>query len=227
MEAVLYHLVVPKPDLTIDALKEAAAEFADVEKAHGEPSLYGITDGKAIGTYLEQKFRRFLAERFHFDLGNSAKGIDFPSLSVDTKTTSVRQPQSSCPFRSGRQKVYGLGYSVLVFVYEKSDDHDAKTGRLDIQHVIFVDAPRTGDFQMTKGLRQIVDNDGNIDDLIAFMQDKQLPVDDIEAQRLAEEIMANKPEQGYLTVSNALQWRLQYSRVIEQAGTVDGVVRIR
>ena len=123
IEAVLYHLVVPKPDLTIDALKEAAAQFADVEKAHGEPSLYGITDGK--------------------------------------------------------------------------------------------------------GLRQIVENDGNIDDLIAFMQDKQLPVDDIEAQRLAEEIMVNTPEQGYLTVSNALQWRLQYSRVIEQAGTVDGVVRIR
>ena len=80
---------------------------------------------------------------------------------------------------------------------------------------------------MTRGLRQIIDNDGNLDDLIAFMQDKQLPVDDIEAQRLAEEIMANKPEQGYLTVSNALQWRLQYSRVIEQAGMVDGVVRIR
>jgi hypothetical protein len=26
------------------------------------------------------------------------------------------------------------------------------------------------------------------------------------------------PELGYLTISNALQWRLQYSRVIEQAG---------
>lgn len=216
-----------KPDLTIETLQSSAAEFAIFESAFGEPLLYGVTDGKAVGTYLEQKFRRFLAERYIFEQGNSAKGIDFPSLDVDTKTTSVRQPQSSCPFKAGRQKVFGLGYSVLVFVYEKTDDHDAKTGRLDIQHVIFVEASRTGDFQMTKGLRQIVENDGNIDDLMGFMQDKQLPVDEIEAKRLAEEVLTGPPEQGYLTISNALQWRLQYSRVIEQAGSVSGVVRIK
>jgi hypothetical protein len=112
-------------------------------------------------------------------------------------------------------------------VYEKTDDHDAKTGRLDIQHVIFVEASRTGDFQMTKGLRHIVENNGNVDDLMAFMFDKQLPVDEIELKRLAEEILGKKPEQGYLTISNALQWRLQYSRVIDQAGSVPGVLRIR
>ncbi len=216
-----------KPALTIETLQSSAAEFAVFESAFGEPLLYGVTDGKAVGTHLEQKFRRFLAERSMFDQGNSAKGIDFPSLDVDTKTTSVRQPQSSCPFKSGRQKIFGLGYSVLVFVYEKTDDHDAKTGRLDIRHMIFVEASRTGDFQMTKGLRQIVENDGNIDDLMAFMQDKQLPIDEIEAKRLAEQVLASPPEQGYLTISNALQWRLQYSRVIEQAGSVSGVVRIR
>jgi hypothetical protein len=62
---------------------------------------------------------------------------------------------------------------------------------------------------------------------MAFMFDKQLPVDEIEAKRLAEEVLKSKPEQGYLTVSNALQWRLQYTRVIDQAGGVSGVVRIR
>lgn len=216
-----------KPALTIEALQRSAADFADLEKAFGEPLLYGVTDGKAVGTYLEQKFRRYLAERYAFDEGNSAKGIDFPSLDVDTKTTGVRQPQSSCPFKSGRQKIFGLGYSLLIFVYEKSDDQDAKTGRLDIQNVIFVEAARTGDFQMTKGLREIVEKEGNIDDLMAFMFDKQLPVDEIEAKRLAEEILSNKPEQGYLTISNALQWRLQYARVIDQAGSVAGVVRVR
>ncbi len=218
---------MPKPALTIETLKTSAAEFAALEAAYGEPLLYGVTDGKAVGTYLEQKFRRFLAERYLFDEGNSAKGIDFPSLDVDTKTTSVRQPQSSCPFKSGRQKIFGLGYSVLIFVYEKTDDHDAKTGRLDIQHVIFVEASRTGDFQMTKGLRQIVESEGSVDDLMAFIQDKHLPVDEIEAKRLAEEVLDTPPEQGYLTISNALQWRLQYSRVIEQAGSVSGVVRIK
>lgn len=225
--SVHYHHLVTKPALTVEAVQRGAADFADLEKAFGEPLLYGVTDGKAVGTYLEQKFRRYLAERYAFEEGNSAKGIDFPSLDVDTKTTSVRQPQSSCPFKSGRQKIFGLGYSVLIFVYEKTDDHDAKTGRLDIQHVIFVEASRTGDFQMTKGLRQIVENNGNVDDLMAFMFDKQLPVDEIELKRLAEEVLGKKPEQGYLTISNALQWRLQYSRVIDQAGSVPGVLRLR
>jgi len=77
------------------------------------------------------------------------------------------------------------------------------------------------------GIKQILENDGNIDDLVAFMEDRRLPVDDIQAYKLAEEILQNPPEIGYLTISNALQWRLQYRRVIEKAGEIDGIVRIR
>jgi hypothetical protein len=32
---------------------------------------------------------------------------------------------------------------------------------------------------------------------------------------------------GYLTISNALQWRRQYGRVIVEAGLVDGITRIK
>ena len=216
-----------KPTLTVKSLKKIAAQFAAIESRHGEPEMYGVTDGKAVGTYLEHKFRTYLAERYRFKAGNSAMGIDLPALHVDMKTTSIAQPQSSCPFKSARQKVYGLGYALLVFVYDKSDDHRAKTARLDIKHVIFVDADRTADYQMTTGLEKILDNDGNKEDLVAFLNDKLLPVDEIGAERLAEEIMTNKPKIGYLTISNALQWRLQYGRVIDKAGTVDGVHRVR
>lgn len=216
-----------KPDLTIAKLTRTAREFAAVESLHGETTLYGVTDGKAVGTYLELKFKKYLLERFRFVEGNAASGIDLPELSVDFKTTSIRQPQSSCPFKSGRQKVFGLGYSLLVFVYEKTDDHEAKTGRLDIQHVIFIDADQTGDYQMTRGIREIVERSGNVDDLMAYMSDKNLPVDEIELRRIAEEILARKPEQGYLTISNALQWRLQYGRVIDRAGEVPGIHRVK
>lgn len=34
---------------------------------------------------------------------------------------------------------------------------------------------------------------------------------------LAERILQNPPQLGYLTISNALQWRLQYSRIIDIA----------
>jgi hypothetical protein len=54
-----------------------------------------------------------------------------------------------------------------------------------------------------------------------------LPVDEIEANRIADELLQNKPNVGYLTISNALQWRLQYSRVIHEAGDIDGVVRVK
>jgi hypothetical protein len=80
---------------------------------------------------------------------------------------------------------------------------------------------------MTKGLREIIEREGNEEDLVAFMQDKMLPVDEIEIRRIAQDMLTTPPEQGYLTISNALQWRLQYGRVIVQAGFVDGITRIR
>ena len=215
-----------KSSLTIDNLLTEAALFSVKESAHDEPALYGVTDGKAVGTYLEHKFVTHLMNKYSFAGGNSASGIDIPSLDVDIKVTSIKQPQSSCPFKSGRQKIFGLGYSLIVFVYEKSDDPARKTGRLKMHHTIFVEKERTGNYQMTRGLREVIERDGNAEDLVAFMQDRNLPVDEIEANAIAEKLLREKPEEGYLTISNALQWRLQYGRVIQKAGTVSGIKRI-
>jgi len=215
------------PKLTLDALKTEAGKFAEEESARWEPSLFGITDGKAVGTYFEHKFREHLRQKYEYREGSSASGIDFPELGVDVKVTSIRQPQSSCPFRSARQKVYGLGYSLLVFVYEKLDDPSTSTSKLIILHTIFVHRDRTGDFQTTTGLRRILDNQGNKDDLLAFIEERRLPLDEVGASALADEILAKPPKVGYLTVSNALQWRLQYRRVIELAGEAPGVERLR
>ena len=212
--------------LTIEALRAEAATFADAESSHDEPRLFGVTDGKAVGTYLEQKFQALLRTKYTFDEGNAARGIDFPGLKVDMKVTSITQPQSSSPFKSARQKVVGLGYSLLVFVYQKTDDQEKQTGNLHIWHTIFVDASRTADYQTTRRIREIIEREGNEDDLIAYMSDRNLPIDDIDARRLAEELLENPPLLGYLTISNALQWRLQYKRVIDMAGTVDGILRV-
>ena len=214
-------------DLTVELLRAEAGTFAEIESVHDEPALYGVTDGKAVGTYFEHKFQAYLHTKYDYEEGSSAKGIDFPGLGVDMKVTSIRQPQSSCPYKSARQKIYGLGYSLLVFVYEKTDNTAKATGRLNIQHVIFVEASRTADFQMTTGLIDVLKNEGNKDDLIAFMSDKMLPVGDIEASNIADELLEHPPETGFLTISNALQWRLQYRRVIDRAGSVPGVIRVK
>ncbi|MHB8380878.1 MAG: type II restriction-modification system restriction endonuclease [Candidatus Binataceae bacterium] len=211
----------------MQALQTEARKFAEEESVHVEPSLFGVTDGKAVGTYLEQKFRVWLGDKYEFKFGNSAKGIDFPDLEVDLKVTSIRQPQSSCPFDSARQKVFGLGYSLLVFVYQKTDDGAANAATLDIQHAIFVEKELTGDFQTTRGILEILHREGNAEDIAAFLADRNLPLDEIGRETLVREILHTTPRQGYLTISNALQWRLQYARVIEQAGTVEGLIRVR
>lgn len=216
-----------KPILTIDDLRAEAAQFAEVESVYDEPSLYGVTDGKAVGTYLEHKFTSYLANTYAYKAGNSASGIDLPGLGVDKKVTSVKQPQSSCPFKSASQKIFGLGYHLLVFVYEKTDDEQNRTARLNMQHTIFVEQERTADFQTTKGLIDILEREGNKDDVVAFIIERNLPVDEIGAAQLADRIFDNPPKQGYLTISNALQWRLQYGRVIQQAGAVSGILRVR
>ena len=107
--------------LTLEKLKTAAADFLGELNQTPIADLYGITDGKAVGTYVEHAFHAHLRKRYTYTLGSSASGIDFPELEVDLKVTSSRQPQSSCPFREASQKVYGLGYHLLVYVYDKLD----------------------------------------------------------------------------------------------------------
>jgi len=222
---ILVHAEMDK--LTVAALCHEAAKFSKRESAHHEPSLFGVTDGKAVGTYVEHKFQAYLHTRFRYEEGSSARGIDFPELAVDMKVTSVRQPQSSCPYKSARQKIFGLGYSLLVFVYEKKDDEARHTSNLNIVHSVFVKEDCTADFQTTTGFRRILENDGNLDDLLAFIEERNLPVDEIGAKAIAEDLLETPPKVGYLTISNALQWRLQYRRVIEKAGTVTGILRLR
>lgn len=217
-----------KPTLTVEFLLDEAKLFAEIESVYPEPTLYGVTDGKAVGTYIERKFKAYLATKYTFTPGISASGIDLPGLNVDIKVTSIVQPQSSCPFKSARQKIFGLGYSLLIFVYSKTDDSETRTSTLKILHTIFVQKERTADYQMTTKLKEILLNNGNPDDLVAFMHDRYLPIDDIEAYTIANEILSGTPLiEGYLTISNALQWRLQYSRVIAEAGKVSGIIRLR
>jgi hypothetical protein len=216
-------------ELTIALLKNEVKNFSEIESNHEESSIFGSTDGKAVGTYLEHKFQSYLEGNYTFLKGNSASGIDFPgeTINTDIKVTSITQPQSSCPFKSARQKIYGLGYNLLVFVYEKKDNNKTKKSRLNILHSVFVDNDRTADYQLTTSINNILDNNGNKDDLIALFFEKNLPVDEIEASNFADEVFKHRPEIGYLTISNALQWRLQYGRIIEKAGVISGIDKLK
>lgn len=213
-----------RPELTIDELIKSAREFCEIEGRKNHIDLLGVTDGKAVGTYVEHRFQRFLQSNYTVVVGSSAKGIDLPGSSImtDIKVTSITQPQSSCPFRNARQKIFGLGYNLLVFVYEKRDTDMVCT--LQFTHCTFINKERTADFTITKRLREMIFDGANKEDIIGFLEDKNIPGDEIVYNDLADEILSCPPEQGFLTISNALQWRLQYSRVIALDNSVQGVI---
>lgn len=210
--------------LSIEDLKKEAKIFCEFMCKENHKSLIGVTDGKAVGTYVEHRFQQHLKSKYDLKVGSSAKGIDLPGedIQTDIKVTSIAQPQSSCPFKNTRQKIFGLGYNLLVFVYDKKDTSSSST--LDFKYCTFIAASRTADYTITKRLREMIDDGANKEDVIGFLADKNVPGDEMVYNDLANEILSKKPEQGYLTISNALQWRLQYSRVIALNNSVDGVL---
>jgi len=210
--------------LNIENLQKEAKSFCEKESKKNHPSLLGITDGKAVGTYVEHRFKKYLVSKYDLQIGNSAKGIDLPSLDINTdiKVTSIVQPQSSCPFKSARQKIFGLGYNLLVFVYDKKDT--SSESRLSFLYCTFIKKERTADYTITKRITEMIKDNANKEDFISFLSDKNIPGDEIIYSDLADEILSNPPLQGYLTISNALQWRLQYARVIHLKNKVDGVL---
>jgi hypothetical protein len=215
-----------KQNLTIEHVIIEAKAFCIAQSNTPNKELFGITDGKAVGTHIEHKFQQYLADRYELKVGSSAKGIDLPSVDIDIKVTSIKQPQSSCPFKDAKQKIFGLGYNLLVFVYDKIDNPKTKTANLDFVSCSFISKERTADYTTTFRLREMVKDKANVEDIIAYLNDKNIPADEITLHQLAEQILKTPPEQGYLTISNALQWRLQYQRIVTLSDSVAGINKI-
>lgn len=216
------------PELTIETLKKAAREFCNNESVYQNKELYGVTDGKAVGTFIEHKFQKYLEDHYTYEKGSSAKGIDLPgeNIQTDIKVTSIRQPQSSCPFKDAKQKIFGLGYNLLVFVYDKVDNPKTGNAILNFVSCSFLEKERTADYTTTFRVREMIKDGANKEDIIAYLNDKNIPADDITLGQLADQILNSIPKQGYLTISNALQWRLQYARVVNLAETIEGITKI-
>ena len=201
----------------------SAEAFCKQESGKYRKELFGVTDGKAIGTFVEHLFQVYLSKNYEMEVGSSANGLDLPSVNTDIKVTSIKQPQSSCPFKDSKQKIYGLGYNLIVFVYKKVDDTKQKKGMLEFVSCTYIDKRRTADYQTTTGLKQIIENNGNADDIFAFLNDHKIPADEVTLMNIAKDILKNPPLIGYLTISNALQWRLQYSRIVSLNEAIDGI----
>jgi hypothetical protein len=214
--------------LKIENLISCAKQFCEQESQTPNSELFGVTDGKAVGTYIEHKFKDFLLSKYELQVGSSTNGIDLPSseINTDIKVTSIKQPQSSCPFKNAQQKIFGLGYNLLVFVYDKHDDAKTKTALLDFVSCSFIEKDRTADYQTTTTLLQMIDNKANAEDIFAYLNDRNIPADEVTLMQMAEQILKNPPKIGYLTDSFVLVKQSPYNQIMEAKDTVSGIKKI-
>lgn len=119
-----------------------------------------------------------------------------------------------------------MGYNLLVFVYDKVDDPKTAAAKLDFVSCSFLEKERTADYTTTFRIREMIKDGAIKEDIIAYLNDKNIPADDITLGLIADQILSNTPKQGYLTISNALQWRLQYARVVNLAEAVEGITKV-
>ncbi len=75
-----------KKNLTINRLKNAAKLFCEQESTYNNKDLYGVTDGKAVGTYIEHRFQEYLSKNYTYEQGNAANGIDLPGKLMELAT---------------------------------------------------------------------------------------------------------------------------------------------
>lgn len=214
------------PKLTIEKLKAEAKQFCITESKIKNAELFGITDGKAVGTYVEHKFQQQLTAKYEVVIGSSASGIDLPSPDIltDIKVTSIKQPQSSCPFKDAKQKIFGLGYNLLVFVYDKKDDPKTRTSILDFVSCAFISKERTADYTTTYRLREMISDGANEEDIAAFLRDTNIPVDDISLKRLAQQVIKTQPQQGYLGKKNIPF--SYYQHIVDMSEVVSGISNV-
>lgn len=209
--------------LTIDKLKKEAKLFCEQESKINHKDLFGITDGKAIGTYIEHRFKEHLKDKYEITIGSSAKGVDLPDpdINTDIKVTSITNPQSSSPFKNIEQKIYGLGYNLLIFIYKKNDINNKCY--IGFKHCIFLESEKSGDYTLTKILRKMIELNAKESDIFEILNDNNFPGNEKTLKKLAKKILINPPKQGYLTISNAFQWRLKYNKIIRLKDNLEEV----
>ncbi|XHR27377.1 MAG: hypothetical protein ACFUZC_15690 [Chthoniobacteraceae bacterium] len=212
----------PLSPITCDQLKTEAAAFAQAHTRHSEPALVGL-DFPVVEAYYLLRFKRELARRYELPEDPEEDGIAFPDIKVDVKFVNDRLNDSFCPMISRLQKVKGLGYDVLLFVYHQESDFAAGTVWLEIRRAIWVENYRTADWYATTSLLDCLAKKPLMEDLLSLFDDFPFMLHPGEAWKLAEDSLKKPPQQGYAAIGRASLWHIRWGRVISEAGKVDGI----
>jgi len=195
--------------LTLETLRAALPALREGLASMWARTPVPATDPKSLAMFAERTLHRWLQTRFDYRTGSSANGLDFPDVPMDFKLTDAARPQSSIPAAGRHEMLWGLGYHVLVAIYQKSPRDGAIYLALD--DLWCLDAEQTADRRTTEEVQRLVRHDAR-DGVLARYLEQRLPFCRAEEARVqVARIRAQPPVLGQLTLSPAMQYRATYN----------------
>lgn len=124
-----------------------------IQEMESNPSDYLGIEVKTRGTLIETNCKNFLEQKLGISIGGSAaNGVDLPIFNTDIKSTSMNQPQSSSPYKSISEKLFGFPYNILLFIYRIDDDS------FTVEHCAYIPQEYTGCKLGTRFIKKLNDD---------------------------------------------------------------------
>lgn len=195
---------------------DSVAEFCAEMESRTVPEDKSGTS-KQIGTYFEKKLRDWF-ENIHglVSEGSVAEDIDLPAFNLDVKTTSNRQPQSSSTFDDPGERIVGVDYNILLFIYHKQSVDGGN--KFQIKTCAYIPKERASDYRKSDDAVKLVADyrEGKLSESELREQLENLTGVGAISDEKFEEIKENPPEKGAITITPALQWRFNYNKMVKE-----------
>lgn len=187
---------------------------ADIETRTVPENKSGTS--KQIGTYFEKELRNWFEEKHGLvSEGSVAEDLDLPAFNLDVKTTSNRQPQSSSTFDDPGERIIGVDYNILLFVYDKQSVDGGN--QFNIVSCAYIPKERASDYRKSENAKKLVADyrEGKLSESELREQLEDLTGIGAISDEKFEEIKENPPEKGAITITPAMQWRFNYNKMVK------------
>ena len=203
-------------ELNLRNYLDSVAEFcAEMESRTVPPDKSGTS--KQIGTYFEKELRDWFEDKHGLvSDGSVAEDIDLPAFNLDVKTTSNRQPQSSSTFDDPGERIVGVDYNILLFVYDKQSVDGGN--KFEIKTCAYIPKERASDYRKSDDAVKLVADyrEGKLSEPELREQLEDLTGVGAISDEKFNEIKENPPEKGAITITPALQWRFNYNKMVKE-----------
>lgn len=203
-------------ELDLQNYLDSVAEFCAEMESRTVPDGKSGTS-KQIGTYFEKELRDWFEDKHGLvSEGSVAEDIDLPAFNIDVKTTSYRQPQSSSTFDDPGERIVGVDYNILLFVYDKQSVDGGN--KFEIKTCAYIPKERASDYRKSEDAVKLVADyrDGKLSESELREQLEDLTGVGAISDEKFNEIKENPPEKGAITITPALQWRFNYNKMVKE-----------